>query len=337
MKPADLLTPLSPLYGAVVRARAVAYLKGLLRRRRCELPVISIGNLTFGGTGKTPTVMALADDLIARGRRPAVLTRGHGRRTTDPLVVIGPDIEVGVDDTGDEPMEMARRLSGVPIVIDADRVRGCRAARELGADVVLLDDGFQHLRLERDFDLVLLDAGDPWGGGRLPPRGRLREPVTALGRASAVLITKIPADVQVLPEAIVGRIEAIAPGISVFGARMTPRRVWTGDSWAGPDVLRGRRVLAVAGLGRPEGFARMLETAGADVVGCRWFPDHHPFDASDRDRLLRDAAELDAVCVTTPKDSVKLEPLEGLWVVEAAMESLDGNWDALWATATGVI
>lgn len=331
MKARDLLTPLSPIYGAVVRARAAAYRSGLLKSRRCELPVVSVGNLTFGGTGKTPIVIALANDLIERGRRPAVLTRGYGRTTSEPLVLNGPDVAVTAAEAGDEPMELAQRLPGVPIVVDADRVRGASVASVLGADIVLLDDGFQHLRLRRNLDLVLLDAGDPWGGDHLPPRGRLREPVTAIDRASAVIITKVDPGADEPPQDIVRRVTAIRSGMPVLGARLVPQRVHTNEGWQEPAVLNGRKVFAIAGLGRPEGFRSLLLSAGAEVIGHRWFADHHAYSAEDCRWISLEAAKHDAVVVTTAKDAVKLDQLESPWVVETVMQPLSGSWDRLWS------
>jgi tetraacyldisaccharide 4'-kinase len=297
----------------------------------CGLPVVSVGNLTFGGTGKTPTVLALAEDLIKRGHHPAVLTRGYGRTGSQPLVLTGPEVHASVSDAGDEPLELAQRLPGVPIIIDADRVRGCRRAADIGADIVILDDGFQHLRLHRDLNLVLVDAGDPWGGDSLPPGGRLREPVSAIGRASAVIVTKVDPEATEPPRDIVGRILSLCPKMPIIGARLVPQRLRTEEGWMDPARLRGRRVFAVAGLGRPEGFRTLLESAGATIVGHRWFPDHHPYDTRDRDWIMTEASKHDAVVVTTAKDAVKLDPFDGLWVVETMMQPLGGEWDQLWS------
>jgi len=337
MKGSLLLTPLSPVYAAIVRMRAAAYRRGLLKSGSCGVPVVSVGNLTFGGTGKTPMVIALVKDLIDRGRRPAVLTRGYGRTGSDPLVLTGPEIQESASRAGDEPLELAQRLPGVPIVVDADRFRGGLRAAKLGADIVILDDGFQHLRLWRELDLVLLDAGDPWGGNCLPPRGRLREPVDAIGRATAVIITKVDLGADQPPDEIVRRVDQIRPGMPVFAARLVPQRVRTGEDWTDPPVLRGRKVFAVAGLGRPQGFRTLLESAGAEVVGYRWFADHHGYCARDREWIVREARQHGAVVVTTAKDAVKLDPFEGLWVVETAMQSLEGRWDRLWSLVPEVV
>jgi tetraacyldisaccharide 4'-kinase len=330
-----LLLPLTPLYWAAVRARAAAYARGLLRAHRLPVPVVSVGNLTFGGTGKSPTVVALARDLVSRGRRPAVLTRGWGRLTDEPVVLIGPDAGVTADRAGDEPLEIATRLPGVPVVVDGDRVRGAGRALELSADVLLLDDGFQHLRLARDLDLLLVDAGDPWGGGRLPPLGRLREPVSALERASAVLVTKLPADHAGPLADISRRIGKVTAEMPVMGSRLVATRVRTGDSMEPVERLRGRRVHAFAGLGRPEAFAALLEDSGAEMVGHRWFGDHHRYTAAELAAIVEQAHGLDAVPITTGKDAVKL-PLEApVWVLQAEVVPLEGHWDRLWSLLPG--
>jgi tetraacyldisaccharide 4'-kinase len=326
-----LLLPLAPFYRGAVAVRRAAYRRGLLQRTKLPVPVISVGNLTFGGTGKTPTVIALARDLVRMGRRPAILTRGYKRLDDGQVVVVGPEPRQTAAEIGDEPLEMARRLPGVPVVVDADRARGGAEAQRLGADVVLLDDGFQHLRLERDLDLVLIDAGDPWGGGRLPPLGRLREPVAALERANAVLITKAPSEWRPLVAEIERVIDRIAPRLQVFISRVRPSRVHVpGEGWLGSEVLIGRRVMAFAALGRPDGFADTLADAGAEIVTSRWFPDHHAYNEQELSEVVDQAAKASAIPVTTAKDAVKLPPDAGAWVVEVVIEPVEGSWNGLW-------
>jgi tetraacyldisaccharide 4'-kinase len=299
------------------------------------VPVVSVGNLTFGGTGKTPTVIALVRELVRRGRRPAVLTRGYGRRGTVPTVVVGPEPKVSADLLGDEPLEMAARLPGVPIVIDADRVRGGSEAVRMGANILVMDDGFQHLRLARDLNLVLLDAGDPWGGERLPPKGRLREPLAALVRASAVLVTKVPLGGDGVVEEISRRVNQLASDIPVLAARMKVSRVRQPDGWRGADVLADIRVLAFSGIGRPQAFADLAADAGAQLVTSLWFPDHHRYSTADIDRVVAAAADHGATPVTTAKDAVKLPPDAPVWVVEADMVPVDGSWEELWHLLPG--
>ena len=220
-----LLLPMTPLYRGAVAARNAAYRRGWIESTQLDVPVISVGNLTFGGTGKTPTVIALARDLVRKGRHPAVLTRGYKRVDDAQTVVVGPDPKQAASEVGDEPLEMAHRLPGVPIVVDADRARGGNQAQRLGADVVVLDDGFHHRRLERDLDIVLIDAGDPFGGGRLPPLGRLREPVTGLKRAGAILVTKVPADWRAPVAEIERIVHHIAPELEILVSRIRVNRV----------------------------------------------------------------------------------------------------------------
>ena len=250
--------------------------------------------------------------------------------SADPVVLIGPEPKATVSTTGDEPLELASRLPGVPVVVDADRTRGGIEALTRGADVLVLDDGFQHLQLDRDLDILLVDAGDPWGGGRMPPLGRLREPLSGLARADAVVVTKVPPD----PEPILAEVRRVvgehAPGIPVLAARLEPTAVRRGDGVADPKVLTGQRVLAVAGLGRPEGFADLLRAAGAEIVETRWFADHHPFTEAEVGAAVDAAESAGAVVVTTAKDAVKMPKDAAVWVVEVGMVPLTGDWDELW-------
>ncbi len=337
MSAARLLAPLTPVWAAAVRLRAALYRRGVMRQHRLPVPVVSVGNLTFGGTGKTPTVIALVRDLVRRGRHPAVLTRGYRGRGPHPLLLVGPEPGIAPAAAGDEPLELAGRLPGVPIVVDPNRIRGAGVAVQHGADVVVLDDGFQHLAVERDLDLVLVDAGDPWGGGLLPPHGRLREPLSALQRATAILVTKLPDPAGPPLDRLRREAAAVAPALPVLGARLQPARVRTPDGHRPPEILAGRRVLAAAAVGRPEGFAEVLRGLGAEVSGTRWYPDHCAWPPAEVAELASAAASLDAELVVTAKDAVKLPPGHSAWVLEVDMVPVVGDWDALWATAPGVL
>ena len=178
-------------YALLMEAWARRYRTGRSPSRRLSRPVVSVGNLTLGGTGKTPFVEFLADGLVREGRRPAILSRGYGRSSGGVVVVSrGQGALVDADEGGDEPVALARRLPGVPVVVARRRADAAPAAERLGADVFLLDDGYQHLALQRNVNLLLLDARDPFSGGRLMPFGRLREPLSALARADAFIFTR---------------------------------------------------------------------------------------------------------------------------------------------------
>ncbi len=296
-------------YGAAVRVRNAGYDCGVLRIRRLPCRVVSVGNLTVGGTGKTPAVMTLAAAATAAGWRACVLLRGYGREGGGVLVVSdGRAIVPDWRRVGDEAMLLAQRLPGVPVIVGADRVAAGRLAVErFRPEAIFLDDGFQHRRLHRDADLVLLDSTDPFGGGRLLPRGRLREPIGGLGRAQAFLVTRI--DQGGDPADLCRSLGTLAPGRPIARARVRPvslREV--GATGERPMAeLRGKRVLAVSGIANPGSFHRTLTDAGATLVGTLSFRDHHAFDADDRRRMGHAAGVHGAEwIVTTEKDAVRL-------------------------------
>lgn len=268
---------------------------------RLEVPVVSVGNIHWGGTGKTPVVAALALALRARGWRPAVLSRGYRREGRGTVVASrGAGLLVPWQQVGDEPALLAQTLGGVGVVVDANRRRGARLAiAELGADCILLDDGFSHLALARDFDLVLLPASDPLGGGLLPPGGRLREPVRALARAHAVAVV---GGAVVVPElqATVREAGYGGPLWVVEVDSEPPRRVdGTGDATL--------PFLAVAAIARPERFFESARAAGLDVRRSLALRDHDPYTATTLARIAEVAARCGAgAVVTTAKDRVKL-------------------------------
>jgi len=305
-----------------VSARLALYRSGALRVRRAPLPVISVGNVAAGGTGKTPFVRWLAAELIARGRRPAILTRGYGRRSRGPVVVSdGAGALASVDDSGDEASLLARALPSVPVVADACRSRGALLAASLAArpDLLLLDDGFSHVALARDVDVVLLDATFPDAGGHLLPEGRLREPLASLARADLLVVTKSE---QADPRTAFALAARWAPGVPVFPARTEVVAILDhrGDRVAPEDLPPGTTV-AVAGLARPGAFAATLESLG--VVPARFlaFPDHARYGPARIGRIERAAEESGATAVvTTEKDAVKLEGRLALPLFRVAVE-----------------
>jgi tetraacyldisaccharide 4'-kinase len=298
------------LYAQVTRWRHRALTADGVRRR-LQRPVISIGNLSVGGTGKTPVVAEVARWLLAEGQRPAILSRGYGRRRSPPGVVVVADAEgvrAGLDVAGDEPLMLARAVPGACVCVSEHRyLAGLLAERVLGATVHVLDDGFQHVHLWRDLDVLVTRVGEI-AQGRVLPRGRLREPVDAAARAHVAVVMEATAD-----EA---HAEARALGIGAScGARRRlgyPEVVLTQDSALsalGAEVRPGARVMAVAGIANPDRFAGDLAAAGYAVADHQWFPDHHRFTPREMAALASRAVAAGLPVVTTDKDAVRLEQL----------------------------
>lgn len=304
-----VLDPLAALYGAAVAARLAAYRRGLLPVRRAGRPVLSVGNVAAGGTGKTPFVRWLAGELLQRGRRPSILTRGYGRRSRGTVVVSdGAGAVASVREAGDEASVLARALPSVPVVAEARRVRGARRAEEIqpGIALHLLDDGFSHVALERDLDVVLLDAASPDAGGALLPAGRLREPLSSLARADLLVVTKTD---EADPAAARAVAERWAPGVPVYHAatRVLGIRDEAGRAVEAVD-LPGATLVAVAGLARPDSFFATLAALGITPAAALAFPDHEPYGPSALGRIEKAAEESGATAVVaTEKDAVKLE------------------------------
>ena len=316
-----VLSLLSVPYRGVVAVRNRLYDRGILRQERLPCPVVSVGNLTVGGTGKTPTVILIARMLREKGRRPAVLSRGYGGAARSPVNTVsdGKRILMGWRDAGDEPLLIAKAVPGVPVLTGPERIRTGRAAIErYGADVLILDDAFQHRALFRDLDIVMLDAAHPLGNGSLLPRGPLREPQAALRRAHLLIRTGDPEAEGPLPH---------VPSLPSFRGVHRPRELV--DAATGRALplaeLRGKKVCAFAGIAHPEAFRRSLAVLGAEVVSFRDFPDHHPYRTSDLEALRRLAGESAADrIVTTEKDGIRLADfpdfLEELSLLRIGME-----------------
>jgi tetraacyldisaccharide 4'-kinase len=308
------LVPAAWAFAAAGAARRGLYRAGLLHAARADLPVISVGNLAVGGAGKTPVTLHLATLLAAGGRKPAILSRGYGGAGRGPRIVSrgdGTPPLLDAAEAGDEPVLLARRLPDVAVLVGPSRAElAAIAARELGRDVALLDDGFQHLALARDLDLVVLDGGSPFGNGRLLPRGPLREGPAALRRAHLAWITKVDEGDPAAIEA------AAALARDATGVEPVRSRYRSGGLLAaGLDRphprpgLAGLRVGLLAGLARPGSFRRTVGRAGAEVAFAALFPDHHRFTEREvRDALARLAPEGAALLVLTEKDAVRLPP-----------------------------
>jgi tetraacyldisaccharide 4'-kinase len=284
---------LSAFYAAAVRRRRERYAARPDLRRRLRHPVISVGNLAVGGRGKTPTVATIARLLLAMGERPAILSRGYARRRADEGVVVVRDplgIRADLDRAGDEPLMLARQLPGTSVLACPDRfIAGRLAEHHLGATVHVLDDGFQHLQLDRDVDILLLGREDVARPVTLPS-GRLREPLDAIVAADAVLM----ADDEV-------RVDAYDDEVPVFRTRRALLDA------VGVDA--GEAVFGVAGIAQPDAFFAALRRAGWRVSGTRAFPDHHRYAARDVRQVAAEARASGAVSIlTTEKDYVRLLP-----------------------------
>ena len=302
------VSPLARLYGFVVSARNALYDRGALHAHGAPIPVVSVGNVTVGGTGKTPFSAYLVGELLASGHRPAVVMRGYG---------------------DDELHLHAEMNPGVAVITGADRVVGIRSAIAAGADVVVLDDGFQHRRAHRDLDIVLVSAEQWRDGLRLLPAGPLREPLTSLRRADLVVVTqKSAADDEVT--AVVRAVRNSPPthGGVVVAALEPSGIVSAGSGRTVPlETMRGERVLAVAGVGDPASFFTQLRQLGATVAERR-FRDHHPYSSLDARRLVSESNGHKYV-VTTQKDALKLSavwPAGGpeLWYLSQAVRLIEG-------------
>ncbi len=328
-----VLTWVSAVYGLIQRLRVRAYARGWLPSRRLEVPVISVGNLTLGGTGKTPMVMWLAETLTRMGCRPAVLSRGYGADAPAEINVVsdGQGVLLPPEEAGDEPVMMARRLKQIPVLSGRRRhALGRHARQALGAEVMILDDGFQHLALKRDLNLLLLDARRPFGNGRVFPAGELREPLSALERADAVILTRVPEEGMPLDLS-----PFLPPGTPIIESRLVPESVEAleGTPTHPLSWLAGKSFFAFCGIGQPEDFFAVLEQQGARLAGRRPFPDHFDYPEGTLERLVDQARHHGAeALITTEKDAVKLRrqsPALPLWVLRMQVDLLSGREELL--------
>lgn len=298
-----ILTLFSVPYELLLKLRAHAYETGLLRSYRLGRPVISVGNLTVGGTGKTPAVAMLAKYFIARGKRVAVLSRGYGGTLTGETIVSdGETLFHTAVEAGDEPYLLAASIPGIMVVVGANRVRAGNLAMErLSPDIFILDDGFQHLRLKRTLDILLLDSSRPFGNGRTLPAGLLRESRSAAERADLVIYTRCHDDEAIyhFPEKPTCRAFHHLSGVT--GLRGGEMRTF--------DSLKGLKGLAFAGIADPALFFRDLEEEGLSLSATLPFPDHCRYGDGDVRVILHTAETCGAdYLITTEKDGVKLGP-----------------------------
>ncbi|TAE78664.1 MAG: tetraacyldisaccharide 4'-kinase [Verrucomicrobia bacterium] len=349
------MSALSGVYRVLVQTRLLVFRKRWIQQHHLGTLVISIGNLSVGGTGKTPVVELLSRTLRDRGRRVAILSRGYkSRRLKQPqtwkdkdgskfpaeqmpkLVSTGRALMLDSKFAGDEPFMLARNLDGVAVVVDKDRVKGGRfAVGQLGADTLLLDDGLQYLHLSHAIDIVLIDRSSPFGTGALLPRGTLREPPRNLCRASYILITKCDGSPNDALIAELRRHNRVAPIIECAHGPRYLEELFTGERQP-LEFLKGKWTAAISGIAVPEGFERGLEKLGARVEIRRRFSDHHRFSRHEIDKFMARCIERDMeLVVTTEKDAVRFprpkEQAVPIYFLRIEVEILKGHdaWDDL--------
>ncbi len=317
------LTVVSGLFAAVVGIRYFLYRVGLIRRYPLGIQVISIGNVTAGGTGKTPVTEIFARTLAAEGRKVAILSRGYRRQEApwwqriftqviEPPLVVSDGKRVLLDSAtgGDEPYMLASNLPGVAVVVDRNRVKAGRyAIKRLGCDTLILDDGFQYQKLKHSIEVVLVDSTNPFGNGHLLPRGILREPVRNLKRADIIFLTKCRGDVS----AVKAQIRRYNQTAEIVECNHTPKSlkdVWSREEYP-LSWLQGKTTCTLAGIASPKGFENSLRRLGAKVVWCDRYADHHRYDAREvLYALNRTADEGAEALITTEKDAVRFPRLE---------------------------
>jgi tetraacyldisaccharide 4'-kinase len=319
----------------VVILRNIAFDLGILRRRRVAVPVISVGNLTAGGTGKTPLVELLVGRLLSQKKKPVVVSRGYGRQSRGVLIVSdGSGMQPNVLEGGDEPSQMARRFPSVGVVVGEKRVDAAlRAARDLRPDVIVLDDGFQHRYLERDLDIVVLDARTDITREPLLPAGRRREPLESLKRANLVVIS-YARDTRPLEWETSVRLYVDAPIVRCRYVIRTICRLGSRETMPLPE-MRQFRFAAFSGIGSHRGFVDDLRALGMSLVAEQRFPDHHWYTAKDLSAFVSSAKGRSAeAIITTEKDAVRIEAVRisddvfgelPVFYTQLSVEVLDGD------------
>lgn len=304
----------SAIYKTALSGRRLLYEKGIKKTKKLPVKVISIGNLTLGGTGKTPAVIALTQEAKKRGFKPCVLTRGYKGRIKGPCFIsTEKKYLLNTSRAGDETILMSYRLGDIPVVKGQNRyLSGIYALGELGADAInmfILDDGFQHWGLYRDLDILLIDATNPFGNGKLFPEGVLREPLASLKRAGIIVITKVDTVCKELISAITKKIKQYNPEAPVYTSWYKPASLINVHGGAkNLNVLNNKKVYAFAGIANPSYFKTLLIANGAGVKKFKPFRDHYNYKQRDVNRIKKEAEDLEII--TTEKDLVKLKELE---------------------------
>ncbi len=320
--------PFSPLYSFLMTIRVALYEKNIFRRHTLPVPVISIGNLTMGGSGKTPVVMSLARLLKDKGYQPAVISRGYGGKAAKKynVVATGTRLLLSSEDAGDEPFMLAKALEGIPVITGKSRIHPCRyAINTLHADIILLDDGFQHIAINRNIDIVLFNATTLAGNSRVFPGGVLREPVNALSRCHGFMLTGVDENNTKRAENFGALLKKRFRDKPVFFAKLAQPVITTTDGQE--TVVESSdtgSVLGFCAIANPVRFQQSIKTAGIQLVQFRSFRDHNRYSQHSVDKLCREAAACGAdSLLTTEKDFVKISHLRRtipLYVLKVKLE-----------------
>ncbi|MDO8734520.1 MAG: tetraacyldisaccharide 4'-kinase [Elusimicrobiota bacterium] len=321
MKPLKILYPFSFLYylGFVISQKIKKS-----RQRKLACSVISVGNITVGGTGKTPAIIYLTELLKSLNKKVCVISRGYkgrGRTAEGQVVGDGKKIFLGSKLAGDEPYLMAKSLTDVPVLVAKNRYKaGLFAIEKFSVDTVMLDDGFQHLNLFRNIDIVCINALNPFGKSMLLPAGYLREPVRNIIRASAFIITrcdKIPGEKLEDIERVIKKYNNFSP---IFHAHFVKKIFHRNGRETHTDMLKGRNVIAISGIAVPEDFEATLKELGINLLVHKKYPDHYFFKDNDVKKFYNDAAEFQAVIITTAKDAARLPEDFPCYVLDVKLE-----------------
>jgi tetraacyldisaccharide 4'-kinase len=323
-----LLSVLSFVYRSVITIRNQMYNQGILKQEKLSCKVISVGNITVGGTGKTPTVIMLANLLKERGYRPAVLSRGYGGNARTPVNIVsdGSNILMGHIEAGDEPVLIAQSVKGIPVLTGPKRtLTGRFAIEKMDADILVLDDAFQHRRIFRDIDIVILNREKPFGNGFLLPRGPLREPPISLKRAHIQIWKDNTYDAR-FPKYYEQGTGTFSPTLSEY---LKPKNIVRGGTRESLplEYISGKKVCAIAGIGSPDNFKETIESLGANLVSFLIFPDHYRYTPEDIAEIREQATASDAECIlTTEKDGIRLagfpDFLKDIFILRVEMEVL---------------
>ncbi len=319
------------LYELILRLRIVLYEYNYIKPKELSKVVISVGNISLGGTGKTPLVEYIARFLMDENFDTAIISRGYKRQDSsqkETIVSDGDQLLVSLEQAGDEPFMMAEKLKGVKVIVGANRFSaGKLAIEKLGCDVILLDDGFQHLKLKRDLNIVVLDGSDPFGNGEMVPFGKLREPIYGLKRAQAIVVSRSDRAVdQDLLFRVLSGLELNIPVIFSYHDFVGLKDLVSGKV-APIRKLVQAKVAVLCALGNPKIFIEDLENYQAKIVSQHLFIDHHPYQQSDIEQVVEEAKQAGAeFIITTEKDAVKLKKFSfnlPVYVVEIKVEFED--------------